>query len=94
MANKTLTITLGFTPEFRIEESPGGDCAYDSLTVRYKCVTCMLFIINLLFTWFLNDLDISGKQVVYICFKIVLERKFQMFYHETFWNVKKNLVFS
>ena len=54
----------------------------------------MLFIINLLFTWFLNDLDISGKQVVYICFKIVLERNFQMFYHETFWNVKKNLVFS
>ena len=40
-------------------------------------VTCMLFIflfiIDILFTYFLSDLDIDSKQVVYICFKILLE---------------------
>ena len=41
-------------------------------------VTCMLFIflfiIDIVFTYFLSDLDIDSKQVVYICFKILLER--------------------
>ena len=32
-----------------------------------------LFIIDILFTYFLSDLDIDSKQVVYICFKILLE---------------------
>ena len=40
-------------------------------------VTCMLFIflfiIDILFTYFVSDLDIDSKQVVYICFKILLE---------------------
>ena len=40
-------------------------------------VTCMLFfflfIIDILFTYFLSDLDIESKQVVYICFKILPE---------------------
>ena len=44
--------------------------------LRYL-VTCMLFIflfiIDILFTYFLSDLDIDSKQVVYICFKILLE---------------------
>ena len=46
--------------------------------VLYVGVTCMLFIflfiIDILFTYFLSDLDIDSKQVVYICFKILLER--------------------
>ena len=38
-------------------------------------ISCLfLFIIDILFTYFLSDLDISSKQVVYICFKILLER--------------------
>ena len=40
-------------------------------------VTCImfifLFIIDILFTYFLSDPDIDSKQVVYICFKILLE---------------------
>ena len=29
---------------------------------------------SVLFSWFLRDLNINSKQVVYICFKILLER--------------------
>ena len=50
----------------------------DHLQIESLCtVTCMLFIflfiIDILFTYFLSDLDIDSKQVVYICFKILLE---------------------
>ena len=40
--------------------------------VTYK-LFIFLFIIHILFTYFLSDLDIDSKQVVYICFKILLE---------------------
>ena len=47
-------------------------------SLKRGSVACMLliflFIIDILFTYFLSDLDISSKQVVYICFKILLER--------------------
>ena len=61
-ANKTFTIALGFTPEFGIEESPGGDCTYDSLTVNYKCVTCMLFICLSLINCLLGSwMELNGQ---------------------------------
>ena len=47
-------------------------------SLKRGSVTCMLFIflfiIDILFTYFLSDLDINSKQVVYICFKILLDR--------------------
>ena len=39
----------------------------------HVCCLFLFFIIDILFTYSLSDLDIDSKQVVYICFKILLE---------------------